>query len=158
MTADPTPLTESTAPDTARPPHRLLVGVDGSAGSVIALRRAAAMAAAMGGTVRVVTCWAFPVLVAAEQPLPGDLLEQGAQQAQEEALAAAFGEHRPPGIETAVVQGGAARVLIDESAEADLVVVGSRGHGGFAGLLLGSVSTACAEHAHCDVLVVRDAA
>ena len=46
-------------------------------------------------------------------------------------------------------------MLIDESISAEMLVLGSRGHGGFAGLLLGSVSSACAEHAHCPVLVVH---
>jgi nucleotide-binding universal stress UspA family protein len=46
-------------------------------------------------------------------------------------------------------------VLIDASATADLLIVGSRGHGGFVGLLLGSVSAACAESAHCPVLIMH---
>ncbi|MGN6744121.1 MAG: universal stress protein [Amnibacterium sp.] len=154
--ATPVP-SPATSPDPgAERPRRLVVGVDGSPESVAALRRAAGMAAAMGGTVRAVTCWSYPVLVAAEEPIPFDLLEGGAREAQEEALTAAFGSERPAFLTTAIVQGGAARVLLDESRDADVLVVGSRGHGGFAGLLLGSVSTACAEHAGCDVLVVRD--
>ena len=158
MTANPNPSPASTAgtDDTDHLPNRLLVGVDGSEESVLALRRAAAMAAAVGGTVRVVTCWSYPVLVAAEDAIPFDLLEQAAAEAQGEALAAALGDDRPDRLETAILRGGASRVLVDESRNADLLVVGSRGHGGFAGLLLGSVSTACAVHAHCDVLVVRD--
>jgi nucleotide-binding universal stress UspA family protein len=66
-----------------------------------------------------------------------------------------FGGDRPAGLVTRVEQGGAARILIDVSQGANLLVVGSRGHGGFAGLLLGSVSSACAEHAACPVLVVH---
>jgi nucleotide-binding universal stress UspA family protein len=58
-------------------------------------------------------------------------------------------------LSTSVVEGGAARVLLDAGEQADLMVVGSRGHGGFTGLLLGSVSSACAEHATCPVLVVH---
>ena len=157
MTAIPSsaPTSTSSTGGTDHRPNRLLVGVDGSDESVVALRRAAEMAAATGGSVRAVTCWSYPVLVAAEDAIPFDLLEQGAEEAQDEALTAAFGANRPERLETAIIQGGASRVLVEESRNADLLVVGSRGHGGFAGLLLGSVSMACAEHAHCDVLVVR---
>jgi Universal stress protein family. len=48
-------------------------------------------------------------------------------------------------------------VLIEESAHASMLILGSRGHGGFVGMLLGSVSAACAEHAHCPVLVMHGA-
>jgi nucleotide-binding universal stress UspA family protein len=58
-------------------------------------------------------------------------------------------------IERRVVEGPAASVLVDESRAADLLVVGSRGHGGFTGLLLGSVSQQCAQHAECPVVIVR---
>ena len=61
-------------------------------------------------------------------------------------------------IERRVDQGAAAPVLIEESRDADVLVVGSRGHGGFAQLLLGSVSQQCAQHAVCPVVIVRDTA
>jgi nucleotide-binding universal stress UspA family protein len=61
-------------------------------------------------------------------------------------------------IEQIVVEGKAAEILVDESKGANLLVVGSRGHGGFAELLLGSVSHQCAQHARCPLLIVRDRA
>ena len=58
-------------------------------------------------------------------------------------------------IERVVVEGSAAQALIDAVGEADVLVVGSRGHGGFTNLLLGSVSQQCAQHAPCPVVIVR---
>jgi nucleotide-binding universal stress UspA family protein len=58
-------------------------------------------------------------------------------------------------VETAVIEGPPAQVLVDMSADADLLVVGSRGRGGFSELLLGSVSQQCVHHARCPVTVVR---
>jgi nucleotide-binding universal stress UspA family protein len=66
-----------------------------------------------------------------------------------------FGPTRPEGMIMTVREGGPARVLIEISGEARMLVVGSRGHGGFAGLLLGSVSAACAEHSSSPVLVIH---
>lgn len=71
-----------------------------------------------------------------------------------DSLAAAFGDTPPDGLEGCVREGHAAQVLIEFSADTDMLVVGSRGHGGFAGLLLGSVSAYCTEHGKCPVVVV----
>ncbi len=75
-----------------------------------------------------------------------------------QALNAAFPDNPPPDTSSAVVQGHPAHVLLTMSAEpdVDLLVVGSRGHGGFVGLLIGSTSAYCAEHAACPVMVVHD--
>ncbi|AMM20175.1 hypothetical protein AX769_08345 [Frondihabitans sp. PAMC 28766] len=63
----------------------------------------------------------------------------------------------PGWFSTVTAEGMPARVLLEQSTGADMLIVGSRGHGGFAGLLLGSVSTAVAEHASCPVLIMRTA-
>jgi nucleotide-binding universal stress UspA family protein len=73
----------------------------------------------------------------------------------EDTLQAAFGDQLPAGMVAEVREGGAARVLLDAAEGASLLVVGSRGHGGFAGLLLGSVSANVAEHASCPVLIIH---
>ena len=70
-------------------------------------------------------------------------------------MEAVLGADRPADFETVIVEGNPAEVLVHRSEGARVLVVGSRGHGGFAGLLLGSVSSACAERAHCPVLVVH---
>jgi nucleotide-binding universal stress UspA family protein len=76
----------------------------------------------------------------------------------EETVADVFGpEHVPADLKITVQEGQTSARLLAASADAGMLVLGSRGHGGFAGLLLGSVSTACTEHATCPVLVVHGA-
>jgi nucleotide-binding universal stress UspA family protein len=82
-------------------------------------------------------------------------LTEAAEQAHQELLQGVMGEQDDVKVKTQVVSGNAAKVLIDSSQDADLLVVGSRGHGGFAGMLLGSVSQHVAAHASCPVVVVR---
>lgn len=138
--------------------HRspVLVGVDGSPSSVAALRKAAELAESSGEPVLAVTAWQFPITY--DTSLPPDIWspEGEAQATLDRALMEAFGEHRPPGLRARIASGPAAPVLIDLSEDASMLVVGSRGRGGFVGLLLGSVSTACAQHAHCPVLIMHD--
>jgi nucleotide-binding universal stress UspA family protein len=88
-------------------------------------------------------------------PESGPLVE-AAQANLQDAAQRVFGDATPDGYQGTVLHGGAAEVLLTASKGAEMLVVGSRGHGGFAGLLLGSVSGAVAEHASCPVLVFHD--
>ncbi|WP_209752609.1 MULTISPECIES: universal stress protein [unclassified Arthrobacter] len=145
-------------PSQSQEKPRIVVGVDGSAMSVAALRWAARIAPALDATITAVAAWHFPVDTGFGWSTPsGWDPEAGAREVLKEALSAAFGDKPPQGLTQRTVMGHAAYVLIEESRSARMLVVGSRGHGGFAGLLLGSVSSACAEHAQCPVMVVHGA-
>jgi nucleotide-binding universal stress UspA family protein len=139
---------------------RVVVGVDGSESSAAALRWAAYYADATGSTIRAVLAWHYPT-AAGVPPVgvtPANVeseVEQSRQEVLDKAITAALGgEPRIP-IERKLAYGHPVQVLIDESANADLLVLGHRGHGGFSGMMLGSVSTHCVTHAHCPVTVVR---
>lgn len=134
------------------PTDEILVGIDGSESSLHALRWAKRLAEGLHLGVRVVSAWQYPYMV-----MPSMLLFDPAEEAStvaQDAVTKVYG--RADAVPIEVVLGSSAGVLIDASRKASMLVVGSRGHGGFAGLLLGSVSAACAEHAACPVLVVHD--
>jgi nucleotide-binding universal stress UspA family protein len=137
----------------------VVVGVDGSAQSVAALRWAARYAAATGAVMRAVLAWHYPS-AAAQPPVglaPASVrreTEEVMQRVLDEAVAQALGQ--PAGdMETQLSYGHPAQVLVDESKNADLLVVGSSGHGAFTGMLVGSVSIHCVTGAFCPVTVIR---
>jgi nucleotide-binding universal stress UspA family protein len=132
----------------------IAVGVDGSAPSLLALRWAAALAPLFKARIRAVTSWQYQIALGTFTPVIWQPDEE-AQRICAAAVAKAFEGVPPAGLEMAVVEGPAAKTLVEESKTAQLVVVGSRGHGGFEGLLLGAVSSAVAEHAHCPVLIAH---
>jgi nucleotide-binding universal stress UspA family protein len=139
-----------------RPVTTIAVGVDGSPGARAALAWAVREAALVGATVRAVGAWqmpvyAFPPAVA----IPGPDFDLSGPTA---ALIAEVVADVAPGtaVEPVVVNGPAALALLDEAETADLVVVGSRGTGGFAGLLLGSVSQQLAAHSPAPVAIVPE--
>ena len=135
-----------------------MAGVDGSAASLGALAWAAAQAELTGATLEVVTTWDWPASLGWAVPIP-DNFDPGEDAARglDEALTALRAEHPGLAIETRVVEGHPAPVLVETSRGADLLVVGSRGRGAFAGMLLGSVSEHCVSRAHCPVVVHRAA-
>jgi nucleotide-binding universal stress UspA family protein len=143
----------------------IVVGVDHSAGAKSALQFALEEAQLRQATLRVVYAWQFEYAGATgfERLFPGPMAEfedlrRGAEAALEETLKEVAADADNVTIERRVEQGAPAGVLVEESRAADLLVVGSRGHGGFAQLLLGSVSQQCAQHAFCPVVIVRGAA
>lgn len=134
---------------------RIVAGVDGSAASRLALEWAVTEARLRGGQVRAVTAWEFPPVTVGMEGLihNPDIFPQAARRLQNEALKE-VGSGAVP-VTGDVVQGHPATVLLKAAEDADLLVVGSRGFGGFTGLLLGSVSTQVLHHSPCPVLVVR---
>ncbi|MHB1850387.1 MAG: universal stress protein [Acidimicrobiales bacterium] len=139
--------------------ERIVVGVDGSQGSVRALRWALGEAVARRAVLEPVTVWQSPYDFGEELLYPAveETIVAGAKEQLDRAVAELFGDDRTVVLEGTVLHGDAAQTLCDRSAHADLLVVGSRGHGGFAGLLLGSVSTKCAHHSGCPVVIVPKA-
>ncbi|MEZ5170354.1 MAG: universal stress protein [Acidimicrobiia bacterium] len=137
--------------------QKIVVGVDGSDESRRALEWAASEARNHAGRLIVITAWETPVLV------DGSGFWEGAEHSEEfridaEKVATSMAQDVCDGLEhdTRAVEGPAARVLVDEASDADMLVVGSRGRGGFSSLLLGSVSSQCAHHARCPVVIVPD--
>jgi nucleotide-binding universal stress UspA family protein len=135
---------------------RIVVGVDGSPSSVQALTWAVRQAGRTGAVVAIICAWQYPVSYGWAYAEPDPRLGDLASQAVEKAVAEARQADETVGIEAHVVEQNPAQALISASQGADLLVVGSRGHGGFGGMLLGSVSQHCVQHAACPVLVWRD--
>ena len=140
-------------------PPRIVAGVDGSPSSLAALHWAVRQARSTGGTVDAVIAWQFPATGNfgwAPVSTIDDLdFEAAAKQTLDEAIGGLGEEAAGVPLRPLVVPGLAAQVLLDAAADADLLVVGSRGHGGFAEALLGSVSQHCVHHASCPVVVIR---
>jgi nucleotide-binding universal stress UspA family protein len=144
--------------------RRYVVGVDGSEGSRAALRWAAAEAARHGVELEVVHAWQPPIRMPFGAPVnrlagpsrlyPGPLAAR-AQELLDRTLTDVFGGQWPGRMAAALREGPPAAVLVAESAQADLLVLGCRGFGGFSDLLVGSVCEQAVRHAHCSVIVVR---
>lgn len=136
----------------------ITVGIDGSPGSMTALRWALDEARHRGSTIRAVHAWQLPYHQGYLSHLALERLSQPLIDVAHETLNAALADvsldTEGITITPVVAEGPSARVLIDAAADADLLVVGSRGYGGFRGLMLGSVSQQCAQGAMCPVVIV----
>jgi nucleotide-binding universal stress UspA family protein len=141
------------------PPSVIVVGVDGSDASKDALLWAARQAELTGSALVAVMSWEFPSMAyGAVMPLPDDFDIAGAsQKIVDEAIDETLGEHPAVQVSTVVAEGPPPHELLKTPKNADLLVVGSRGHGAFAGMLLGSVSEHCVTHSPCPVVVVHHA-
>jgi nucleotide-binding universal stress UspA family protein len=140
---------------------RIVVGVDGSAGSTRALRWAVDEARRRAATVDVVHAWQYPHVPDVGFAVGGYSIDPAALEASARTVldhcitSAASGDGVR--IEPILVCGDPASTLLDVAKGADLLVVGSRGRGGFVGLLLGSVSQQCAHHTPCPLVIVPEA-
>jgi nucleotide-binding universal stress UspA family protein len=138
----------------------IVVGIDGSHNSSKALDWAISEAAVRNADLTVITVNSVPASYWTGQPvtLSGDQkrveeIRKSAQDAVDKATAA-LGDKQPKSVSVAAISGFPAKTLIDTSERADLMVIGSRGGGGFGSLVLGSIASQVVHHAHCPVVVV----
>ena len=139
---------------------RIVVGVDGSPSSIGALRWGIRQGELTGATVDAVIAWHYPVPTGGYGWAPTSMVasldfEENARKILVEAISEAGGPAGLIPVRARVVEGNPARALLDAADGAGLLVVGSRGHGGFTEALLGSVGQHCVHHAPCPVVVVR---
>ncbi|WP_446210383.1 universal stress protein [Micromonospora sp. IBSANI012] len=139
--------------------RRIVVGVDGSPGSRTALRWAMTQAELTDARVEAVSAWQDPAVYGfAYGWSPAVFEDVSIAAVTEKVLAETVADEAAKGstvqILTRVLHGHPAQVLLDAAGGAQLLVVGSRGHGAFAGILLGSVGQHCVQHASCPVVVV----
>jgi nucleotide-binding universal stress UspA family protein len=146
--------------DTTDRTHRIVVGVDGSQGSKTALKWAMNQAHMTGATIEAITTWQDPAQLGTaygwtSDAFEGDTYATTMVKALDDTIAEVTAQMTHPVTVLAhVVEGHPAEALLHAAAGAELLVVGSRGHGTFAGILLGSVSQRCVQHAPCPVIVV----
>lgn len=137
----------------------VVVGADGTEAAAAALEWAVEQAERTGSVVEAVSAWQWPANYGAPLvPLSDIHLGETAAQVLAEAVAEVSLAHPAVEVRQRVVQGNASKVLVDLSQDAELLVVGSRGHGELVGALIGSVSEHCVAHAKCPVVVVKLAA
>jgi nucleotide-binding universal stress UspA family protein len=165
MTDTPNASNNTNDPDTSNQPGSIgagvtesgiIVGIDGSDTSYRALTQAARLGEALHVSVEGIAAWSYSTsMYDVYYPSSEWSPEKDARDVLDRAAASVFGDRRPDWYSSSTRRGRPAQVLISASAGAQMLVLGSRGHGGFVGLMLGSVSGACAAHARCPVLIVH---
>jgi nucleotide-binding universal stress UspA family protein len=141
----------------------IVVGVDGSPGSQVALAWAAREARLRGCALTLVGAWQFPIGSyggagwAGVLPELADDCKKAAEEQIDRACTAVGSALDGLQVTRSVREGSAANILIEASEGAEMLVVGTRGHGGFVGVLLGSVSAQCAHHSRCPLVIVPPA-
>jgi nucleotide-binding universal stress UspA family protein len=131
---------------------KIVVGIDGSAPSIDAFRWAVRQAQLTGSVVEAVMAWQYPAGIV---PAGAQDVDAESRRALDGAIEGAFAGAPPVQVIRVVGEGEPAPTLVRRSKDAALLVVGSRGHGAFVGMLIGSVSEYCVTHAHCPVVVLR---
>jgi nucleotide-binding universal stress UspA family protein len=145
------------APEDAQGTGRIVVGIDGSEPSLQALSWAARQAELTGAVLEVVMTWEWPSSLGWAMPVPEDFdPEVDVRRTLDAAVGPLRTSHPGVAVDARIVSGHPAPTLVEASKGADVLVVGSRGHGQFVGMLLGSVSEFCVTNAHCPVLVHRN--
>ena len=142
----------------------IVVGVDGSPASAKALKWASNYAEHVGHNLKIVTTWDAEYVAVAIAAFGGDAPSDDsiesrhalAASLQTKSIADVFGDTQLPSwVSLELIEGRASDALVRASDGAELLVVGTRGHGHIADMVLGSVSTYCVLHAHCPVTVIR---
>lgn len=139
--------------------RRIVVGVDSSPGSKTALRWALNQARTSGAAVEAVTAWQDPTTYDGWVPTPvdGDAIAASTEQTLIDTVVEVGGHpDQAVDVRVMVAEGPAAQVLLTAAEGAELLVVGSRGRGAFAGMVLGSVSQHCVQHPPCAVAVIPE--
>jgi len=142
------------------PGRRIVVGVDGSPSSKAALAWAVRQARLTGDSIEAVIAWHYPAMAGGVPFTPAGMMEGSdfgdyARTVLSDAIKEMVDPAEPVKVSSTALEGNAAQILLELAQGADLLVVGSRGHGGFTEALLGSVSQACVHHAPCPVVIIR---
>jgi nucleotide-binding universal stress UspA family protein len=156
VVAQPGPASDALMTERDERSHRIVVGIDGSPSSIAALEWAANQAELTGASLEVLMTWEWLTGYGWSPINPDFDQERVCQTALSDHLKPVRDAHPGISIQAAAIEGHPAPLLVKASEGADLLVVGSRGHGEFVGVLLGSVSEHCVTNAHCPVLVLHD--